>query len=429
MGHRGRALLLLWGFGLCPAVFAFQIDRIDIDSSWIGLFSIAPGHTTILRTGKGYTSNGRLVDERLVKDLSDALNDHEKGRPSLALCGITEQWLSQNYQQALVSVVGDELGTLSSKQVELFRSHFTNRQSAQAAFNELFKGIHTDDYPKVSVRVRSGGAFRELVSNSQHPFMLPWSGVGYSCRASRAIAALMPDTFPNRDRLSLGDSFRSELSREVMQSIGRAWDFLETEHRIGPDIAAVLARFTPLDSAISNVFSIDLDGDRSWNAKLRSADLPANLVLGVSLRFRERPLPGVDELLRQVPRYAHLVLSVPWLREYLNKHPSTTLELRYVNGLSLSPQARQTLIGDLRDHGKSSLAGLITRMAADCAFVEIQGHSDSSRAVVLPSKEVLLWHFKGGSTLGFRGTNLEAWGCYGWRCTGTLISVDGSIVK
>ena len=69
-----------------------------------------------------------------------------------------------------------------------------------------------------------------------------------------------------------------------MSTVEHEWNALDTEFKVGAELAPVFARFTPLKSAISNLSSIDLDGDKAWNSELQSKELPPNLIVGVSVR-------------------------------------------------------------------------------------------------------------------------------------------------
>jgi len=227
-----------------------------------------------------------------------------------------------------------------------------------------------------------------------------------------------------------GIGFRWEMAERIMDSIRHDWNLLDTENRIGADVAPVFASFTPVKSEISYVSSIDLDGDQSWNAVLRSAEFPSNLVAGVSLRYHNKALSGVDTLLTRVPQYAALVMSVPWIRKYLADNPHTTVELRYVNGLSLSPKALASLREDLQKHDREAMAEAVSQHAAESAFLEVDDESGCwSRAIVLPTRDVLLWHFKCDSVLGFAAKNFKSWDYYGWRSAGVVIGQDGMIAK
>jgi hypothetical protein len=370
-----------------------------------------------------------------VEKLLAALDAPVTQQPSLEECGAAETWRSANYAEALADVTHRKMSQLSLKQIELFRSQFIGSHSAQAVFEEMFKSFHTDDYPELSVTVRSGVQEYGIRSISQDPFMLPWIGTDrprgfYSCDVSRAIAALVDKRFPNRSRLLVDEEFRWQLASRVMDTIKHDWNLLDTENRIGKELAPVLALFTPMKSEIGNLSSIDLDGDQSWNAKLSSPEFPSNLVVGVSLRYHNKELTGVDSLLAKAPQYARLVLSVPWLSKYMEKNPHTTVELRYVNGRSLSPLALKNLREDLGKHNRRAQAEAVSQHAAESAFLEIEDGSGCwSRAIVLPTREVLLWQFSCDSVLGFAAQSLTAWDYYSWRSTGTLIDPYGAVVN
>ena len=100
-----------------------------------------------------------------------------------------------------------------------------------SAFDQPFEVVRqhydscwTDDYPELLVRItNTDGTVTCLRSTSQHAFMLPLQFIDttadstcdtYDPQLSRAIAALMPESFLNRDRLaSYGVMFQADLDR------------------------------------------------------------------------------------------------------------------------------------------------------------------------------------------------------------------------
>jgi len=414
---------------------AGQVVRIKITSSWGGLG--APSHGDFLISGKGgrYSADGKTVQSKAVEALLAALDEPQVREPSISNCGIDQAWLDSNYEAALRDQTHRKLHELSPKQIELFKTHFADLNHAQEAFAGLFKSWHTDDYPKMSVTVTIDGKTSGVQSDSQSPFMLPWDGTdkvrgGYNCHISQSIAALLPKKFLNRERLMPGESFRWELTAEVMQTIQEQWNMLDTENLVGNEVAPVFARYSPVKSAVSCLGSIDVDYC-GWNATLTGSTLPSNMVIGVSLPFQnKKKLTGVQSFLAQLPRYAELVQSVPWLSAYMKDHHDTIFELRYVVDRSLSSKAQASLEEDLRKHGNGELADVISEHARDSAFLEIDcGSGCWSRAVVLPNRNVLLWHFKGDSVLGYSERELNSWEYYGWRSTGVVVTPDGILAK
>jgi hypothetical protein len=409
--------------------------RIEITSSWGGLGPASEGHLLITGTHGKYRSGGGRISPSAVESLLSALQQPTVDDPSLEQCGLTADWLLTNYKPALEEITYKKISNLPPKAVALFQEHFTGASSAQAAFAELFKNWHTDDFPKMSVMATVDGKNVGVESNSQHPFMLPWMSTGkgqggYNCAISQAIAVVLPKKFSNRDRLLPLHSFRWDFAQQVMESIRPQWDLLDTEFRVGPDVAPIFAHFNPLKSAIGNLSSIDLDGETAWNAELQSPELPKNMIIGVSLRYSKGKLNGADQFTNNVSKYSNLVIATPLLSNYLQGHQDATIELRYVDGRSLSPKAEASLTEDLRTHNKPELADLVSKQGADSAFLEVNAGSGCwSRAIVFPSKEVLLWHFKCDSTLGFPAKDFDSWDYYGWRSTGTLVRADGTLAK
>ena len=373
---------------------------VEIKTAWGGMGAPRKASATITGHDGTYRSNGREVDANAVEELLTALDAPVIEEPLLEECGANEAWLSANYAKALEEYTHRELNRLSLKQVDLFKSRFVDVSRSQAEFEELFKRWHTDDFPKVSVIVKANNREYGVHSESQLPFMLPWHGTdrargGYACRISRAVAGLVDKGFVNRDRLLLGDELRDNLTQQIMNSIKHDWDLLDTQNRVGPEVAPVFAHFTILKSEISNLSSIDLDGDQSWNAELHSSGLPPNFVIGASLRYHGKGLAGVDSLCVDAPRYAALALAVPWLRNYIEGSPQVKAEMRYVNGSSISPKAAKALSEDMQGHDREAILKALSPHWAQSAFLEIEDRPGCwSRAVVLPNRDVLLWQLQ-----------------------------------
>jgi hypothetical protein len=411
-----------------------KVIKIEIKSSWDGLGTPSKSMLVITGAGKKYFANRKAIDENDVQALITALQKPSVKQPSIEECGITSRWLRENAKRGLEAYTHQKIGNLTPRQVKLFKEHFTNPADIQAAFEGLLQELHTDDYPEMSVTVYESGRRFGIQSQSQNAFMLPWLGMdsvrgGYSCEISKAIATLLPKSFSNKERLILGQGFRWQLTERVMRDIEHEWNMLDTEFKVGPAVAPILAHYTLVESAISNLSSIDVDGRQAWNAQLRSSDLPSNALLGVSLRYHKKnELEGVDELLTRLPKYSRLVLSVPCLTEYMTAHPDATAELRYVDGRSLSMKAQASLIQDMRDHGRPELADAVAHHGAESAFLEINGGNQCwSRVIVLPSREVIIWHFKCDSVLGFPARDFKTWDYYGWRSVGAVVKEDGTL--
>ncbi|GAC1637536.1 MAG: hypothetical protein NVS9B14_17510 [Candidatus Acidiferrum sp.] len=215
-----------------------------------------------------------------------------------------------------------------------------------------------------------------------------------------------------------------------MDSIKPDWQNLDAEHLVGDQIAPILAKYSPIQNAVSCLSSIDTESC-AWNAKLKAPASHQNLILGVSLPYKDKKqLSDVASFMERIPRYTELVESVPWLSAYMTNHPASVFELRFVKDKSLSTKALSSLSQDLRTHGKEKLAGFVEENAAASAFLEINDGSGCwSRIVVFPNRDALLWHFKCAMVLGYSDKQFDAWDYYGWRSAGALIRPDGTLTR
>jgi hypothetical protein len=424
--------LLAAAFTLCAVDGLGQELTIRVKTTWKGLGTTKGQITDVLISGDHgkYRLNGKKVEAARVEAFLTALDEPSRDTPSLENCGITSAWLQNNYMEALKSAAPLKVSSLSPAQIELFRSHFTDLVRAQESLKKMFQSIHTDDYPMINLEISRKGEpdFRE-VSASQNPFMLPWAGAGYNCRVSQALASLLPAEAVNRARLVIGDHFRAQLAAVVMRDIRKEWDRLDTDWRIGRDIAPVRNRFEVLETRLARISSIDSNGEYGWNAMLSAPRLQPRWVVGVTLYLDSKNrLPMVDRFLQRIDAYIDLAQSVPWLSAYTRDHRDVGIELRYVQDRSLSDKVFENLARNLRQNGKSALADRVIRDRDESVFLEVQESGQWSRWIVFPNREMLLWHFKSESTLGFKADDMKLWDYLGWHGAGVLVTADGVMI-
>jgi hypothetical protein len=445
--EKARSVVLLLLLCVSPAFGADRV-RIEIRSSWRGL---GQSHRTTIITGVNskYETDGHPVAKEAVQGLLGAIEESPDEKPNLENCGIDSRWLNANLERAqqdfypihtyVFKPTPPELSILDTApaQITQFRSHFTDVAYVRQAFEHDFKVMHTDDYPEISVEVWRDGKKTSIHSNSQHLFMLPWvigdnpKRTTFNCHVSGSIANLLPSKFTNRERLLPGQDLRRAIIEEFEGRSRHLWD---TEETLGPDLVPIRARFKVVDSEVSCLpyFGESVDGDNclTWNAELTAQNLPRYMHLNVSLTYSNGRLIGVAQFLARIEDYVALVRSIPWLAEFMNRHPDQEVELRYSRERSLARKAALSDLGkELRGHQKNEVADRLTRESDKCALLEIGDPAGrSSKWVVFPNREMLLWWFDGDSALEWKANQLDGWGCpVITRCTGIVVLPNGTL--
>jgi hypothetical protein len=118
--------------------------------------------------------------------------------------------------------------------------------------------------------------------------------------------------------------------------------------------------------------------------------------------------------------------SVGWLTAYLVAHPGLAVEVRFVNGVSLSPHATDGFRRDMQQRPRAvdswNLGGAL--------FLEVShDRTGYSRWLLLRDRSMILWQFQGSDVLKWSARDLTTWPCYGWSCVGLRVSPDGETTE
>jgi hypothetical protein len=230
----GFAATLFTSVSLVPALgqSVVQAQLITISSTHDGW-----GHTeanlAISRDGDHYVANHRTVPAKVVQDFLDAVTEPLIAKPDPVNMGITDRWLLEHTEEAGDDALIFNYRDGSPDQKDIFRKAFVDHDTIQPRLETVFEGNHTDDYPQITIKIQfDDRTTRTVSSDSQNPFMVPWSvdGAGsktFNVHISRALMELLPEGFVNRERLTAEERFAlgllHELAFETAREVAELW--------------------------------------------------------------------------------------------------------------------------------------------------------------------------------------------------------------
>ena len=421
-----------------------QVERVVIRSSWGGLGPRRDDRLEIVRGSRGFALQGKPVDSALVETLIRALQAPTIPHPQAANLGITPDWLRQHRHEKEPRAPAQGIDTTPG-QHSLYESAIMNPQVIAKTLPGLFNNMHTDDYPHVRLEVRfTDGTKLTATSDSQFPFMLPWSVDGnktFDAGISRALAALMPEKATNRERLA-GEELSDELIDGVMEQIENEWNLRGAEDTVGRDLARLRNSYQVKSAEMDGWLTPEYGPEKfnsektelSLHATLHKASMPANVFTALTLRAENGRLAGLDGFLKQASRYEELVLSVPWLREYIRQNPKVRISVVYVDDASMGLKALSTFRGDMKLREKFELTAEVEQQRKQIALVTAGDDYRDSYWLIFPDKHLALWRYLGpGGLLRWKPEDFGEGECADYRivvggCSGRTVSADGKLV-
>ena len=125
--------------------------------------------------------------------------------------------------------------------------------------------------------------------------------------------------------------------------------------------------------------------------------------------------------------YHDLVLSVPWLKEFINTHPRLDYELKFAGDRSFSEKAMQSFTADMKLRGKESLVDEVAKIQKGVSLLVVEYRT---WLMVLPDKRVVLWRFNDFDPTHLSKNETAPWDCtYQGKCVGVVVSADGALVR
>lgn len=426
------------------------ISYLKVVSKWEGLGTPASDKLTIKQKKGKFYGNGRLIKTELIEAVIRALDVPEE-QLSLKDFGITQDWLNLNAEKVLPNRVHSSF----ENEKALFLKSFRDIKLVERVFPKVIGGWWTDDFPYFEIEITYiKGKKIKAYSSEQTIFMLPWKIVSedntyYNSnpRLSFAIANILPEKFINKGRID-GRSLANRLAEKISDEIREEMLYLETRNRLGPELDRLKDRYTLQKTAINLIHSIDVGpptnsyqtGDykkwsySSWNAELTRNDLPSNVMIGLSLPYKQNRLENFDLFLEKIDELVEHVLSVPWLNEQITDNPDKEFEIRFVEDRSLSKKAHEGFLEDLGVFGPNAVSEEILNGLERAVFVQVSEKFPSrwSRWLILPNKNAVLWQIRGESVFKWKPSDFDTRNLYDtndWYQTKAIIAPDGIIVS
>jgi hypothetical protein len=421
------------------------VQKIEICTGWGGLGTPRKGLVTIQREKGRLVSNGKFLNQDLVRTLVEALSSEPIDKPEMTNLGITPAWLkakvtSENAKRRTQAL------QITAKQQQMFNNAFTNTAVIAKALPDLFAFGRTDDYPYARIDVEfEDGTKLTAESHSFYIFMLPWTVSGqnsktYNAEISRAVSALLPAHSVNKERLS-GSSVAEQLADAVMRDIERDWKLVGVDDRAGDALQklrsgyeVIAAELTPYHHPEYGTATYKGEPEEmNLHASVRKSTFPPNVTVGLVLRYTNGKVEGVDEFLQSAAKYEKLALSVPWLNEYIRTNPLAAFRISYVHDRSFSDKAMRVFTADMKLRGREHLIEQVKERQADISLLMVGNTYSESYWLVFPDKHMMLWRYGGASgLLNWTREDFDKGQCSEYEnnyggCSGREVTPDGTL--
>ena len=314
----------------------------------------------------------------------------------------------------------------------------------------VLHGGWTDDYPNFGVETTELDGSKIVVGSDEQPsFMLPWEIVQngktihtYNANISRALVALLPKKFANKDRLS-GENLRRVLASSVMREIEDDWQLLDAENKARDTLNALKQNYRIVSAEINSNHDFDF-GDEYEKDKILEKDIhlmlkktnsPISFSIQLKLPIQNEKVENLDNFQNKINKYQDLIFSIPWLKNYIESG-KRNVELRFIKNRSFSEKAMKKFAADMNKIGKSELISGVEKEQENIALIGVGGGLEYYQSfwLILPNKKVILWRYRYPMLLNWNEKDFQANECTddiaaGLKCVGATISFDGNIVS
>ena len=416
---------------------------IDIELSHTGLAGTRKDSYLITIDGAQVRRGVHELPLASVTRLISAIDELPLAQPNLTSLGMTDAWLSLTSKTALGSWYLHYLGPqhLNANQERYFRTAFADNRVTHDWVSEwsITERFVTDDYPSAEVYLTcADGSSYKLSSQSQWAFMVRWKTASsetpdYNADISRAVAALLPDEALNRARLA-GDNLAFAYTDWLLTFYLRdTLDAMRARDLFGDQLAPIEKAFeieSMSDGIILsddlNVLTKSLTERPSLQLNLHDPAEPSDVSIYMSLWSEGGKLKMVPQAVATARNETSFVLSVPWLSSFLKQNQTWSARIRVVQDNSITPYLANSLLSDLRAHGKTELADQLQPLLPQMIYLYLNGPERAySRWFVLPDRRMLLWNYQTTSPLSELIKGVPTWDWFGTTGIGLLFSPGG----
>jgi hypothetical protein len=279
--------------------------------------------------------------------------------------------------------------------------------------------------------------------------MLPWkielggaNHTTFNANISRALVAILPEKTVNRPRIS-GNGLLDVLRTAVDRSLEPELNLFDADNRAGAALAELRQHYSVVESEINGFHHPEYGTEWSGNqphetnlhATLTRHDLPPNVFDALVLEYRDGKVDGLDAFLSSARKYENLLLSVPWLMDYIREHDKVPSRISYVHKPSFGDKALKVFAGDMHALGKDDIAQEARAKQFEITLIMTGNTYAESYWLIFPDKHVILWRYNGASGLlkwkpsDFRTAECADYGVPFGGCVGATVDSDGNLSR
>ena len=376
-----------------PAVRAEAPEQVSIRVTQSGWGHREAALTIKRAPGGGFSDGTRAIDESLLRALVGVATDAPVKALDARQLGVDLAALRREAER-----LGKDYGGRTGAR---FVERACDPKNLQALADAMLQSAWTDDYPAVEIDITlRDGAHVTLTSRAQTPLMLPWQVTrakrdarSFDPRIGRAIAALLPAGFLNRERIG-GDELAAQLADTASGMWREELASAHAEEEHGGELAALKRRFHVERDHVGSIMGFNSSmKDEVWNgAVVRSGG--DRIDYDLWLTARKQGLASVEPFLRDADGLERRVQALPWLVRYLKAHPHARATIQYRDDRSLGAYAQATILEDLRRDGHAALATAIAPQLDRSIGLYVENENRFAIWIVLPDGRALL-HFSG----------------------------------